>query len=74
MPRKKTKARKKHFEPITIKELMALSSRQLRTRAYSKRPPVGRPKPDAPYAETGRLGPDDLKRWKRSEKPIEIIE
>jgi hypothetical protein len=57
MPRKKTKARKKHFEPITIKELMALSSRQLRTRAYAKRPLVGRPKPNAPYAETAVSAP-----------------
>jgi hypothetical protein len=29
---------------------------------------------DAPYSETGRLGPHDLKRWTKSEKPIEIIE
>ena len=73
MPTKKSKARKKHFEPITIKEMMALSSRQLRTRAYSKRPAIGRSKVDAPYNETGKLGPNDLKRWHKPEKPIEIV-
>jgi hypothetical protein len=26
----------------------------------------------APYSETGMLGPDDLKRWKKPEKPIEL--
>jgi hypothetical protein len=61
-------------DPITITELMRLSSRQLRERAYGKRPPLGRPKPNAPYSETGRLGPDDLKRWRKEEPPIEIIE
>jgi hypothetical protein len=67
-------SRKKHFDRITMKELMRLSSRQLRARAYDKRPAVGRPKADAPYSETGKLGPNDLKRWKKPEKPIEIVD
>ena len=63
------KARKKHFEPITIKEL----SRQLRSRAFAKRPDVGRPEVGAPYSETDKLGPADLKRWRKPEKPITIL-
>jgi hypothetical protein len=55
-------------------EMMRLSKRQLRDRAFDKRPSVGRPKTEAPYSETGKLGPDDLRRWKKPEKPIEIIE
>jgi hypothetical protein len=27
----------------------------------------------AAYNETGKLGPDDLKRWKKAEKPVTII-
>jgi hypothetical protein len=49
---------------------MRLSSRQLRERAHAKPRPV---KPDVPYSETGKLGPDDMKKWKRPEPPIEII-
>jgi hypothetical protein len=25
------------------------------------------------YAETGRLAPDELKRWRKREKPLEIV-
>ncbi len=32
------------------------------------------PKPDAPYVETGRLGPGDLIRWRKPEPPTEIID
>jgi hypothetical protein len=69
----KRRTNKQSKGPITIIELMRFSSRQLRERAYDKRPVVGRPKADAPYSETGKLGPDDLRRWRKPEKPIEII-
>jgi hypothetical protein len=72
MPRrKKAKARKKKpLGPITLKELMRMSERQICERAYAKRRSR---KPDASYSATGKLGPDDLKRCKRSEPPIEVI-
>jgi hypothetical protein len=72
MPRRKKS--EQHSSVLTVMEMMRLSKRQLRDRAFDKRPSVGRPKTEAPYSETGKLGPDDLRRWKKPEKPIEIIE
>jgi hypothetical protein len=69
MPRKKSKKPSRAF---TIREMMQFSKREVRKRAGLKRGSNGIERP-ATYAETGKLGADDLKRWRKPEKPIEII-
>jgi hypothetical protein len=66
----KAKSSKRPNGPITLKELMRMSEQEIRECAYSKPRPI---KPDAPYSYTGKLGPDDLRRWRKPEKSIEII-
>ena len=55
---------------FSITEMMQFSKRELRLRAGLKRGPINAPEV-APKA--GGLTAEQLIRWKKSEKPIEII-
>jgi hypothetical protein len=63
---------KKPARAFTIREMMQFSKRKVRKRSGLKRGSAPISKPTS-HSETGKLGPDDLKRWKKREKPIEII-
>jgi hypothetical protein len=64
--------RKKHYTALTIKEAMRLSKKEVRKRAGLARGSAQIAAPASPV-ETGKLGADDLKRWRKPEKPVEII-
>jgi hypothetical protein len=57
---------------FSITEMMNLSEREVRKRAGAARGSTSM-SPSLPYQETDRLGPDDLKRWQKPEKPVEIL-
>jgi hypothetical protein len=67
MPRRKKSEQRSSV--LTVMEMMRLSKRELRSRKRSN----ARPAEQVSHEETGRLGPDDLKRWRKPEKPIKII-